>query len=161
MMDTNKKRSEKYTTGKSLVVDLTVHAVLALVLSFLFYFFTGKLSWAVLCIVGGVFIDVDHFMDHFRYYGRKFDIMDFLFHLHLDSGKIYLFFHSWELIALLWCLSFIAGWLIPLAAGMTVHLLVDQFLYRNAKWLYFISYRWYHGFERDNILHTFNYKNTI
>ena len=147
MNDPGHKDHERYTTRKSLVIDLTAHVVLTSALSCFFYFSTGRLSQAVLCILGGVFIDTDHFIDHFLHHGWRFGLKDFLYHSHLDSGKVYIVFHSWELIILLWGVSFMVSLLLPLAAGMTLHLAVDQVSCTRSKLFYFLAYRWYHGFR--------------
>ncbi len=149
-MENNKNREQgKYSTGKSLFVDLTLHFTVTLSLACFFYFFTGRISWVILCITGGILIDIDHFIDHFLHYGRHFRLVDFLFHSYLDSGKIYVVFHSWEILILLWIISFRVSWFIPLAAGMTGHLMIDQLFSRKPKLFYFLAFRWYHGFSRD------------
>ncbi len=147
MNDPGRKDHERYTSRKSLVLDLAAHVVLTSALSCFFYFSTGRPGQAALCILGGLFIDVDHFIDHFLYHGWTFSLKEFLYHSHLDSGKIYIVFHSWELVILLWGVSFMVSWLLPLAAGMTLHLAVDQVLCTRSKLFYFLAYRWYHGFR--------------
>lgn len=142
----------KYTSYKLLVIDLGSHIVLSSALSCLFYFSTGRLNWVFLCILGGVFIDMDHLIDYFLYFGRRFSLMDFVHHSYLDSGKVYIFFHSWELITILWGISFIGSWLIPLAAGMTAHLIIDQFSWNKASLFYFLLYRRHYGFSTEKLI---------
>lgn len=142
----------KYSSHKSLAIDLSTHVVLTLSLSCLFFLFTGRLSWVFLCVLGGIFIDTDHLIDYFLYYGRRFSLADFVYHSYLDSGKVYIFFHSWELVALLWGLSFMVSWLVPLAAGMTAHLAVDHLSWHKLPLFYFILFRWYHNFSAKKLI---------
>ena len=109
------------------LADLTLHFVIACLLAWLFFRLTGAWLWPILSFIGGVLIDTDHLLDYFFYYGFKFSLKDFLGHKYLASGKSYLIFHSVEIILLVWVLSIFALWLIPLATGMTVHLLTLAF----------------------------------
>ena len=127
---------------KSVYVDLTAHAVLTLVLAYFFYVTTGSMIWSFLCVVGGIMIDVDHLVDHFCYFGPRFKIKDFMLQKSLQSGKAYVPFHSWELASLLWLSSFWVSWAIPLAVGVTGHLVIDQIGLRGDPFFYFLMYRW-------------------
>ena len=137
------KRTAVLTT-----IDLTTHLVLAVLLAGFFRWFTGGWTWPVLAFIGGVLIDLDHLIDHFRYYGMKFDISDFFYHRYLASGKCYIFFHSWEVIAVLWMFSSTVPLATPLATGMTLHILTDYAFCHNVRFLHFsLLYRWSHRFN--------------
>ncbi|MEA3489335.1 MAG: hypothetical protein U9R44_03205 [Candidatus Omnitrophota bacterium] len=129
-------------------VDLTTHLILALLLAWFFWWLTRGWVWPLLAVVGGVFIDLDHFIDYFLYFGAKFDLRDFFTRGYKVSGKTYVFLHSWELVALMWLFSIAVLWITPLAAGMTVHLLTDYlFSSRSNALVLSLVYRWYHKFE--------------
>lgn len=133
---------------RNTLIDLSVHAVLTLLLAGYFYYHTGSWVWAVLSVIGGIFIDVDHFIDHFLYFGTRFDLMSFLKHEHLASGKCYVFLHSWELLGMLWFFSVFVKWLFPVAAGMTCHMMVDSLISNRANLMSLsLIYRWRHAFN--------------
>ncbi len=134
-------------------IDLGIHFVSSTVLAWVFYVKTGGWLWPALAFTGGVLIDADHLMDYFRYFGRKFDLLDFLKSAHLASGRCRVIFHSWELAAVLWVLSVWIKWLLPLASGMTIHLTVDLLLnHRKEPLFLFLIHRWRNGFEVRKIL---------
>ena len=133
-------------------IDLSIHLVVTAILAVWFYRLTGGWSWPVLAVVGGILIDVDHFIDYFLYFGPKFDVLGFFTHRHLASGKIYVVLHSWELVFVMWLGSLAVLWLTPLAAGMTAHLLVDTFSRHHKSILFYsLVYRTFHGFKREKI----------
>ncbi|MGB2651417.1 MAG: hypothetical protein WBD00_04345 [Candidatus Omnitrophota bacterium] len=129
-------------------IDIVTHLIVTVILAGVFYRFTGKWTWAVLTIVGGVLIDLDHFLDYFLYYGLKLNLRDFFDHKYLASGKCYILFHSWEVLAVVWCLSVIVRWMVPVAAGMTSHILIDYFFsHRGHPKFLSLIYRWRNGFD--------------
>ncbi|MDP8299573.1 MAG: hypothetical protein P9L88_06705 [Candidatus Tantalella remota] len=129
-------------------IDLVVHLVLSAILAVVFYVFRGGWCWPVLAVVGGVLIDVDHFLDYFVYFGKRFNVYDFFERKYNKSGKSYRIFHSWEIVILLWIFSPAIPWLFPLAAGVTGHILIDVYLNRHADFkALFLIYRWKHGFD--------------
>ncbi len=91
--------------GISTAVDLTIHFTLAVVLAGFFYCLTGGWVWPALAVGGGIFIDMDHFIDYYRYFGGRFSAVDFFGHKYLASGKCYVILHSWELVLCVWILS--------------------------------------------------------
>jgi hypothetical protein len=129
-------------------IDLATHFVVAVILAAGFYWFTGKWSWAILTVIGGVLIDLDHLLDYFLYYGLKFSLKNFFDHKYLASGKCYILFHSWEVLAAVWCLSILVRWMVPVASGMTAHVLADYFFSHRGHPRYMsLIYRWRNGFE--------------
>ena len=129
-------------------IDLFLHGSLSLILGTIFYYYTHRVSWFILALAGGILIDVDHFADYFIYYGKRFNIKKFLFDLKMDQKKVYIVLHSWELVILLWCLTLFVNWVVPIAASMTIHLIIDQFHWEKRKLFYFLLYRWYHKFDK-------------
>ncbi len=138
-------------------VDLSAHVIVITCLAVYFYFKTGGLLWSFFCVLGGILIDVDHFIDYFLCYGPRFKIRNFIYGGYLITGKFYVLFHSWELLFILWVVSVWHHLMVPLAASMTGHLLIDQFLVIRKKPLsYSLIYRYLHGF---NVQRTFPAKN--
>ena len=134
------------------ILDLATHLVLTLILAGFFRWLTDGWTWSVLGIIGGILIDLDHFVDYFLYYGPKINLSDFFNHRYLASGKCYIFLHSWEVIMLMWIFSFYFFWLTPVAAGMTLHLLTDWFFGSHSRLIHLsLIYRWHHKFNTDKI----------
>ena len=128
--------------------DLTVHFVSTILLALFFLKATGGWVWPVLSIVGGILIDTDHLIDHFRHYGLKFKTKDFFNHGYLESGKCYVLFHSWELVIFLWILSYWVIGVTPLVTGMTLHMLIDFMISKRTNPMFFsLYYRWKHRFD--------------
>jgi len=128
--------------------DLALHFTVTSALAWYFFLRTGGWLWPALCFTGGVLVDLDHLIDYFRYYGLHFDLKEFFSHRHLERGKVRLVFHSWELVMLFWLLSAKISYFLPLAAGMTGHMMIDQFTFhRESVFFYFLIYRWHHRFD--------------
>ncbi len=132
------------------IFDLSLHVIVTGIIAAVMFLFSGKLMWVFLCIVGGILIDVDHFMDHFLHFGPRFDIIGFLKHEYQASGKCYVIFHSWEILGLLFILSFFYEWVFPIAAGMAGHMAVDACISHRRNLLSLsLLYRWQKGFNID------------
>ncbi|MBD3296618.1 MAG: hypothetical protein GF392_04560 [Candidatus Omnitrophica bacterium] len=133
-------------------VDLVTHLCLTLGLAYIMYRVSGRISWGIMAFTGGVLIDLDHFVDYGMYYGFRFHPGRFFSHAYLASGKTYLFLHSWELVAGLWILSIFFRILLPLAAGMTLHLAIDMLLSRREDpKILLLWYRWKNSFSLDKL----------
>jgi hypothetical protein len=141
-----------YRKYRDTFLDIAIHLAVTAILALFFYKLTGSWVWPVLALLGGIFIDLDHFIDYFLYFGWKFSLKDFLDHRYLDSGKVYIFFHSWELAAGAWIFSIVFSWLVPVAASMTLHLFID-FLFSHRCRPQFLSllYRRRHKFDYDKL----------
>lgn len=146
------EKSNRNFNIRGLVIDLALHFAITVSLAVLFRVYTGGWIYPALAVCGGILIDLDHFFDYFRHYGFKLNIADFFGHTYLASGKMFVPLHSWELVVILWTLSLWVKWVIPVASGITLHLMVDQFLsHRKDPLIYFITYRLYHRFELNKL----------
>lgn len=135
------------------VLDLFLHFVFTVLLAWYFGVSTGGWAWPVLCVVGGILIDLDHFIDYFLYYGFRFDPGNFFRHRYKVSGKQYVLFHSFEILVLMWAISFFIAWFIPVVTGMTLHLAIDLVTTRHRKPISLsLYYRWKKGFDAEKIL---------
>lgn len=134
------------------VIDLTTHFILTFLLACFFRWLTGGWLWPILAFAGGILIDLDHFVDHFLYYGFRFDLKDFFVSRYLTSGKCYIPLHSWEVIALMWLISVRVSWITPVVSGMLLHVLTDYaFRFRSVPSFFSLIYRWNHEFRLDRI----------
>jgi len=114
-----------------------------------------SVTCAAIAFTCGILIDLDHIFDFLvnhsiKNYRSFFEIM---YACRLD--KVYLFLHSYELIAALWVavIGFEAGPLWSAAAiGFTQHLLFDQFTNPVKPWTYFLIVRIFHGFRKNELI---------
>jgi len=119
-------------------------------------FFAATHSWegTMVCFLSGILIDIDHHFDLWLYEKK------ILFHIkHIyyfcekeKKGKLYLIFHSYELLALFWLglIWFplnVLWW--GLAVGLTVHLVLDQMCNTVTPFTYFLWYRIKKGFMKE------------
>ncbi|MFN7976355.1 MAG: hypothetical protein U0166_29150 [Acidobacteriota bacterium] len=100
------------------------------------------------CLLAGIFIDLDHFLEYFWFEGLKIDIADFKRACEETRfPKVLLVLHSWELLAAGWTVALAAGpsgaRTIGLAAlvGLSLHLVLDQIYNEPFPLCYFLCYR--------------------
>jgi hypothetical protein len=134
---------------------LREHVIASTVVAGGLYAMNRSLPMAAGVFVGGVLVDMDHFIDYWREQGMRFDphhFMDVCNHYQLR--QIYLILHSYELLlpfgifAVLLHSAFFWGAL----AGYVVHMLMDQTGNGAGPWSYFFIYRWKKGFYHNRIV---------
>ena len=134
----------------------TQHTIASGVASAAFYVYSQSVAGTVICFLSGIFIDVDHIMDLCIYKKRlAFTVQDlFNFCEREKGGKLYLIFHSYELLALLWLsiatFHLSAVWL-GLAIGLSIHIFLDQIANPVRPLVYFLWYRLKYGFAKEYI----------
>ena len=106
-------------------------------------------------LLSGVFIDLDHFLDHFLTFGFHFNYDYFIRgEYFLRTGKTYIVFHGFEYVIILGILSIFLQdkkkkmIFIALTLAMFFHLIVDILLFSIPIKNYFILYRIFHDFRR-------------
>lgn len=145
----------------SLRLHLSIH--------FFFSLLAGLVSWVVFgnpiaCLVGGIlggfFVDVDHFVDYFMAFGPRFNFEYFCKgYQFVRSGKLYILFHGWEIVALLFLASFFVSGIfakpafVALVLGMFLHILSDVFINEGMSIkAYSLLYRMKKGFVAQKIV---------
>ena len=109
--------------------------------------------------MAGVLIDIDHFFDFAMNHPLR-ELRHFFRIMYAgDLRKLYVPFHSYELLVLLWCVVLA----VPLGAvglglsiGLTQHLLCDQIFNHVYPYTYFLSARVWLRFE-DKLLVDYSY----
>lgn len=109
-------------------------------------------AWA---IIGGVLVDLDHVPDFLLEHGiRK---ISRFYHIctSFEMRKLYLVLHSVELVFIIWAAIAICGlgaiW-ISMAAGWSVHMLLDILSNPIGMRGYFLFYRMARNFESKDLL---------
>ncbi|MDD5750629.1 MAG: hypothetical protein PHU56_03205 [Candidatus Pacebacteria bacterium] len=137
------------------------HIVASALLGLMFLIFIRPFWAALAAFLAGVFIDLDHLIDFWALKpDNLFSVKDFL-----DSEKhdrqakwVFVFLHSWELIAALWLLAFIGHWptlVTALAAGFTLHMIMDIANLRSPKMhplTYSLIFRAVKKFKKTDLL---------
>ncbi|MFC1514608.1 hypothetical protein ACFL5X_01740 [Candidatus Omnitrophota bacterium] len=127
---------------RRVIPDVASHLCIGLIGSGLIYIALGNKLYALAFFLGSIFIDLDHLIDYFMYFGFHFSLKKFFSLEYLRSGKVYMFFHSWELFIIIFAVS-IAFDFFPLfffSLAIAVHLLFDT-LHRIRPLFYFLIYR--------------------
>ena len=133
-----------------------VHTIVSGGLSIGFWAITRSWRAVLICFLCGILIDIDHVFDYIlakrRMPGSLSDLESYC--SREKEGKLYLIFHSYEIIVLLWMGVIIhplrmAWW--AFAVGMTVHMLLDNFHNPYRPYSLFFIRRLYFGFEKKSI----------
>ena len=109
------------------------------------------------CFLSGILIDIDHYLEYciskkkFPY--RYKELLDFC--LYHKESKLYLFFHAYEYLIILWLSIYFFDlgkiW-IGIAIGLTAHLIFDQFTNPIKPLFYFLTFRIKNKFETSKIV---------
>lgn len=128
------------------------HLIIALVISGIIFKRTKNKNYVLLCILASFLIDVDHLFDFWMAYGFSLDLKTFFKTDFFEiNGKVFVPFHSWELIAIIFLLSTIIKkykWpMLAIGLAMLTHVLWDAFSYKIAIADYSLMYRAAHNFQ--------------
>ena len=110
------------------------------------------------CIASGVLVDLDHLIEYKNYCGENWDWEEFSTGIYFDKkGTIKVIFHSWEAASVLWSIVLACdgirkkSLLYGIAAGYTLHLILDQVGNPLNKMGYFELYRWFVDWQQDKL----------
>ena len=141
------------------------HIIASAILGIGFLLFVRPFWAGLVVFLAGVFIDLDHLIDFWALKPRRpFSVRDFLDSESRDDQIkwIFVFFHSWELVVGLWLWAFLAHWPLwqtSIAAGITLHLILDIANMRRCKMhplAYFLIYRAIKGFKKFKLCYENN-----
>ena len=136
------------------------HIIISIGVSVGLYLYFHSFLAAFISFLSGVFIDIDHVLDYILHGKISLHLVDYyLFSLEKQFSKIFLFFHSFEVIILFWIvISYfkLNLYWICLCIGLTQHLILDsifnnlnQFISPHA---YFFIYRLIKGFKKEYLI---------
>jgi membrane-bound metal-dependent hydrolase YbcI (DUF457 family) len=139
-------------------MKVTKHIGISTIAAISAYKLIGSQSMSIALFLSGILIDLDHVFDYILLSKEGFSIGNFF--SWYDEGKwqkVFLFFHSYELITILAFVTFVRAneVLIGITAGCVLHLLADQIAVMGrgfSPWFYFISYRYSVGFEKKKYI---------
>lgn len=134
------------------------HIIITLTISGILYFIYNSFSVFISSLIGGILIDIDHLLDYYIHRGMDFKIRDFFNWCYENQwDTLILFFHSIELMFILWLIISIFNlgifW-IGLAIGISQHIILDIIF--NSEMInifsYFFIFRFIKGFRREYIM---------
>ena len=149
-------------------MSLPFHIFLHIALSFLigffiFNIFQGRFLAFLGTFIGGVLVDLDHLIDYFLTFGFRFNLHYFLKgYQFLKSEKIYIFFHAWEYVGLLFITYYLltirgkitlAVFVLALALGLGGHLIIDTVVNHIKLQTYSLTYRINNNFEAKYLIY--------
>ncbi len=135
-----------------LVLDLLLHFFSTLFFAGFIYYSGGSFSLIIAVLCGGIFIDLDHFLDYMLYYRFRWNFQDFIETRFLLSGKVYVILHGWEIVSVFLILGIFlnSAFLIVFSSAMGMHIFIDH-IQRYNPLFYFLSYRIFHRFSVERI----------
>lgn len=153
-----------------LSIHLLIHFLVAIIIAGLLGMYFKKIPLAIIAgIMGGFFIDLDHVLEYFLYYGLRFNLnyfiegREFLF-----SDKIYLLFHAWEYVPILLIFAYIikkrrslAIFIFVFVMAGAAHLFSDVIINQYPLKFYSLSYRASKNFSAPHILSPENYQKNL
>jgi len=133
------------------------HAVTSGIISALVWMYFRSAGCAIASFICGVFIDLDHLVDY--YSSHKFTLDPKIVYdacSRVTMRRLYLLFHSYELLIALWACILIFSlsdiWKAA-AIGFTQHMIFDQIMNPISGYGYFFVYRALHKFDRGRVIH--------
>lgn len=110
------------------------------------------------CIASGVLVDLDHLIEYKNYCVDRWDWEEFSTGSYFDKkGTVKVIFHSWEAACVLWGIVLVRdgirkkSLLYGIAAGYTLHLILDQIGNNLNNMGYFELYRWFVDWQQDKL----------
>ncbi len=132
-------------------MKLRSHVIASIIFSTLFFVVFKSWTIATVSFFSGVLIDIDHVLDYFWEFRKRFRLEEFFSAYRND--KVFfsaIIFHSWELLIPLNIYAFfISGnlWVIGIAIGFTQHVVLDQIFNNPSGCMYFFFWRVKKGFN--------------
>jgi len=139
------------------LLDIAAHILCTVFVASLLYMNIKNPVYAGVFLLGGFFLDLDHLIDYFSYFKSGFSLNNFLGSAYLESGKVYVFMHSWEIDCLMLMASIATGsaGLLVFFLSVTLHLAIDNIQRKNPLF-YFLIYRIRKGFDVNILLPEFS-----
>jgi len=128
------------------------HIAFSTILSGILYMVTKSWGMTAACFISGILIDLDHVLDFLIIYGWPFTLKRFfqVFYHELKFKQIYLLFHAWEWMILLFVSAWMTSWnpwFIGMFIGVGHHMVLDYINNGGYLWSYSLICRWRNNFD--------------
>ncbi|HDQ26318.1 MAG TPA: hypothetical protein ENN43_06210 [bacterium] len=132
------------------------HIAVSVPVSLSIWALTGSVWYFLMSLALGFLVDADHVLDYVRE-EKKFDMKDmFVKSYKGDFKKLYLIFHCFEFVPLVWLAGFFTG-SFEFSAVFTIaylsHMVPDQISNNTKPWGYFFFYRMANKFKMRKIFY--------
>ena len=119
------------------------HLITSLILSTIVLFITNNFYYSLTVLFFGVMLDLDHIIDYFILYKKKLDFKIIMGGMYDNKDKVYVFFHSYELLIFICLISYyiLPNYIFYIALGFLSHILLDLYEYPLKFYYYFFWYR--------------------
>lgn len=132
------------------------HLSVSIITGVVTFLVTKAILPSISCFFAGWLVDVDHVWDFYKNGGKRFSIKRFEDAVeNRKMKKIYLYFHSYELLLILIILCFATHFNYFLSfttLGFAVHLIFDQIFNLVNPFTYFFTYRILNGYRADILI---------
>ena len=128
------------------------HLITSLILSTVVLFITNNYYYSLTVLFFGVMLDLDHIIDYFILYNKKLDFKIIMCGMYNNKTKVYVFFHSYELLLLICLAAYLLGfpdYIFYIMLGFLSHITLDLIEYPLKFYYYFLSYRMIIKFRHD------------
>ena len=131
------------------------HIAASATISLFVYLYFKSASCAIISFLSGVLTDLDHILDFCLSHGIRQYNLFFKKLYAIDFKKLFLVFHSYEFLIILWLgivIIPLGKYWISFAIGFTQHLVFDQLTNPITFRGYFLLYRIYHKFDTEKVV---------
>lgn len=132
-----------------LIAHEILHGLVALPFMVIVWNKTKSYLCVLIVVLTAYFLDLDHLIDYFIFYGFQFSLSGFLSSKYFGlSNRAYVFFHAWEWFFILSLVSLKSGWksyFTAFSLGLLSHLILDAINVKSFVF-YSIIYRASHYF---------------
>lgn len=150
------KAAEEKVTKERSIIKVAGHIICTVTISgFVYLTFHTAVSFFA-SLLAGILIDIDHLLDYYLQRGFSLRMKNiYIWFCDKKYKFVFIFFHSLELILLLWVAIsvFKLGMLwVAFAIGLTQHIIIDIFSNRElTSYAYLLSYRVIKGFKKKGL----------
>lgn len=119
------------------------HAAISLTIGGILWAITKSPYAMVAGFLTGVFIDLDHLVEYYRWFVKG------------DNSRVWFFLHRYELVVPAFLAGYLSGWdpaVLAVSLAFLAHLLSDQLANPVGPLTYFFTYRAMKGFRRSEII---------
>jgi hypothetical protein len=138
-------------------MKLKHHIVASVLISGVLYSIFKSWGITMASLFTGIFIDLDHGIEYFIEFGKKFNIKNFFGYFYeRQCRKAFLVFHGWEWFIILGAVVIMTNWnpfIIGILIGYGQHLALDNLFNNSQKWGYFLLWRWKNDFDYKKIFY--------
>ena len=134
----------------------SIHVATSFSVALVLYFFTKSIYATLLCLVSGILVDFDHVIEYLVHFGGKDINIERIYQAcrELLFKKLYLVFHSIEIVIIFWIMTALTRniYVLAIALGYSSHIILDFVGNPLHPFSYFVTRRFMRKFETHKLL---------